>query len=43
VYNGAVHQLFMDPKKTYSSVKREELYNILVEFVTLVKLVRAIK
>jgi hypothetical protein len=27
-----VHQLFIDFKKAYDSVKREVLYNILVEF-----------
>jgi hypothetical protein len=28
-YNGAVHQLFIDFKKAYDSVRREALYNIL--------------
>jgi hypothetical protein len=31
-YNGTVHQLFIDIKKAYDSVRREVLYNILIEF-----------
>jgi hypothetical protein len=31
-YNGMVHQLFIDFKKAYDSVKRQVLYNILLEF-----------
>jgi hypothetical protein len=31
-YNGTVHQLFIDLKKAYDSVRREVLYNILSEF-----------
>jgi hypothetical protein len=31
-YNGTVHQLFIDFKKSYDSVRREVLYNILMEF-----------
>jgi hypothetical protein len=31
-YNGTVHQLFIDFKKAYDSVKREVLYNILIKF-----------
>jgi hypothetical protein len=27
-YNGTVHQLFIDFKKAYDSVRREVLYNI---------------
>jgi hypothetical protein len=30
--NGKVHQLFIDSKKAYDSVRREVLYNILIEF-----------
>ena len=42
-YNEAVHQLFIDFKKTYDSVRREVLYNILIEFGIPKKLVRLIK
>jgi len=38
-----VHQLFIDFKKAYDSVKREVLYNILIEFGVPQKLVRLIK
>jgi hypothetical protein len=38
-----VHQLFIDFKKAYDSVRREVLYNILIEFGITVKLVRLIK
>jgi hypothetical protein len=31
-YNGIVHQLFIDYKKAYDSVKKETLYNILIKF-----------
>jgi hypothetical protein len=31
-YNGIVHQLFIDFKKAQDSVRREVLYNILIEF-----------
>jgi hypothetical protein len=41
-YNGMVHQLFIDFKKAYDSVKREVLYNILhiihKKLVTLIKM-----
>jgi hypothetical protein len=42
-YNGTVHQLFIDFKKACDSVKREVLYNILLEFGIPKKLVRLIK
>ena len=42
-YNEAVHQLFIDFKKAYESVRREVLYNILVEFGIPMKLVRLVK
>jgi hypothetical protein len=42
-YNGTVHQLFIDFKKAYDSVRREVLYNILIEFGIPIKLVRLIK
>jgi hypothetical protein len=38
-----MHQLFIDFKKAYDSVKREVLYNILLEFGIPKKLVRLIK
>jgi hypothetical protein len=39
-YNEAVRQLFIDFKKAYDSVRREVLYNILIEFGIHMKLVR---
>jgi len=42
-YNEEVHQLFIDFKKTYDSVKREVLYKILIEFGIPRKIVRLIK
>jgi hypothetical protein len=42
-YNEAVHQLFIDFKKAYDSVRREVLYNIYTEFGILMKLVRLVK
>jgi hypothetical protein len=42
-YNGTMHQLFIDFKKAYDSIKREVLYNILLEFGVPKKLVRLIK
>jgi len=38
-----VHQLFIDFKKSYDSVRREVLYNILIGFGIPMKLVRLIK
>jgi hypothetical protein len=43
IYNETVHQLFVDFKKAYDSVRREVLYNILIEFGVPLKLVRLIK
>jgi len=42
-HNEAVHQLFIDFKKAYDSVRREALYNILIEFGIPKKLLRLIK
>jgi hypothetical protein len=42
-YNGTRHQLFIDSKKAYDSVRREVLYNILIEFGIPSKLVWRIK
>jgi hypothetical protein len=42
-YNGTVHKLFTDFKKAYDSVRREELYSILIEFGIPRKLVGVIK
>ena len=42
-YNKAVHQLFIDFKEAYDSVRREVLYNILIQFGIPMKLVRLIK
>jgi hypothetical protein len=41
-YNETVHQLFIGFKKDYDSVRREVLYNILIEFRVPIKLVRLI-
>jgi hypothetical protein len=42
-YNGTVHQLFIDVKKAYDSVRREVLYDILIGFGLPRKLVGVIK
>jgi hypothetical protein len=42
-HNGIVHQLFIDFKKAYDSDRREVLYNILIDFRKLRKLVGLIK
>jgi hypothetical protein len=41
--NATAHQLFIDFKKAYDSVRREVLYNILIEFGIPRKLVRLIQ
>jgi hypothetical protein len=41
-YNETVHQLFVDFNKAYDSVRREVLYNILIEFGVPMKLVRCL-
>jgi hypothetical protein len=38
-----VHQLFIDFKKAYDSIRREALYNILIEFGIPKKLIRVLK
>ena len=42
-YNEEVHQLFIDFKKAYDSVRREDLYKILIEFDIPRKLVSLVK
>jgi len=42
-YNEAVQQLFIDLKKAYDSVRREVLYNILIEFGITMNVVSLIK
>jgi len=42
-YNEAIHQLFVDYKKVYNSVRREVFYNILIDFSILMQLARIIK
>jgi hypothetical protein len=41
--NETEHQLFIDFKKAYDSVRREVLYNILIEFGIPMKFVRFVK
>jgi hypothetical protein len=43
VYSETIHHLFIDFKKTCDSVRREVLYNVLIEFGVPMKLVRLIK
>jgi hypothetical protein len=42
-HNGRVYQLFIDFKKAYDSVRREVLYNILIEFGIPMKIVDQLK
>jgi hypothetical protein len=42
-YNGTVHQLFIDFKKSYDSVRKKVLHSILIEFGICRKLVGLIK
>lgn len=42
-YNGSVHQLFVNFRKAYDSVRREVLYEISIEYGILKKLLRLIK
>jgi hypothetical protein len=42
-YNRTVHQLFVDIKKAYDSVRREVFYSILIKFGIPLKLVRPTK
>ena len=42
-YNKAVHHIIRDFKEAYDSVRREALYNILIEYEIPKKLVRLIK
>ena len=42
-YKEAAHQLFIDLKKVYDSVRRDVLYIILIKFCIPMKLVRLIK
>jgi hypothetical protein len=42
-YNETANQLFIDFKKAYDSLRKEVLYNILIEFEVPIKLVRLIK
>jgi sorting nexin-29 len=42
-YNGTVYDLFVNFKKAYDSVRREVLYNIVIEFRVHMELVRLVK
>jgi hypothetical protein len=39
-YNETVHQLYIDFKKAYDSVRSEVLYNILIDFGVPIKLIK---
>jgi hypothetical protein len=41
--NERVHQIFLDFKKVYDSMRKDLLYNILIEFGVSMKLVKLIK
>jgi hypothetical protein len=43
IANEAVHQLFIDFKRAYDSLRREVLYNIIIEFGVPMKLISLIK
>jgi hypothetical protein len=43
MYNGSVHQLFVDFKKAYESGRKKVLHNILIDFGIPMKSVRLIK
>jgi hypothetical protein len=42
-WNEPLHQLFIDFKKSYDSIRRKVLYNILIEFGILLKQLKLIK
>jgi hypothetical protein len=42
-HNGTVHHLFINSEKAYDKVRREVLYNILIECGIPTKLIRLIK
>jgi len=42
-YNEAVHQIFIDFKKAYDSVRREVFYIIVIEFGNPKKMIRLVK
>jgi hypothetical protein len=42
-YNGTVHQLFIDFEKTFDSLRRKVLYNILTDYGICMKLFSLIK
>jgi hypothetical protein len=42
-YNETAYQLFIDFKKAYVSARKDVSYNILIEFLMPMKLVRLIK